>query len=176
MRNEQRIEFTLKVVMKFLPAQVSKQFYPFKDFLTERTQRRYRKNVSAHWALSIYPKISGIFGTSNGKGHFGLVRPEYSRPPLKVVHFQSVGNVPFHLTKLLSPVPLFCIMFTRTITKRAVACVGFAQPECTVPLDTWHFRNFKPEFLLAHGFIVRIIDSLKLSWGYAWPGLIVKWF
>ena len=35
-----------------------------------------------------------------------------------------------------------------TITKRAVAWVGSVQPECTVPLSTWSFRNFKPEFLL----------------------------
>ena len=51
-------------------------------------------------------------------------------------------NGPFHLTKLSSPVPLFCILLTRTITKRAVARVGCMQPECTVPLGTWHFRNF----------------------------------
>ena len=35
-----------------------------------------------------------------------------------------------------------------TITKRAVAWVGSVQPECTVPLSTWNFRDFKPEFLL----------------------------
>ena len=47
-------------------------------------------------------------------------------PPLKVVHFDLSAhfgwldrNVPFHLTKLLSPVPLFCILLTRTITKNA---------------------------------------------------------
>ena len=34
---------------------------------------------------------------------------------------RSDRNVPFHLTKLLSPVPLFCIPLTRTITK-PVAC------------------------------------------------------
>ena len=37
---------------------------------------------------------------------------------------RSDRNVPFHLTKLLSPVPLFWILLTRTITKRAVAWVG----------------------------------------------------
>ena len=83
-------------------------------------------------ALSIQPKIHVTsVGTSNGTDHFGLVRPEYSGPALKVVHFdrsrrlrRSDPNVPFHLTKLLSPVPLFCILFTRTITKRAVTWVG----------------------------------------------------
>ena len=35
-----------------------------------------------------------------------------------------------------------------TITKRVVAWVGSVQPECTVPLSAWSFRNFKPEFLL----------------------------
>ena len=99
------------------------------------------------------PKIS--VGISNGTDHFGLVRPEYSGPALKVVHCDRSGhfgrsdrNVPFHLTKLLSPVPLFCILLTRTITKRAVDWVGSVQPECTVPLGTWNFRNFKPQYLL----------------------------
>ena len=45
------------------------------------------------WALSIQPKIPVIsVGTSNGTDHFSLVRPEYSGPPLKVVHLsRSVG-------------------------------------------------------------------------------------
>ena len=76
------------------------------------------------WALSIRPKIPGIsVGTSNGTDHFGLIRPEYSGP----AYFNRSGylgrsdrNVPFHLTKLLSPVPLFRILLTKTITKRAV--------------------------------------------------------
>ena len=77
--------------------------------------------VGTVWALSIQPKLLEIsVGTSNGTDHFGLVRPEYSGPALKVVHFDRSGffgrsdwNVPFHLTKLLSPVPLFCILLTR---------------------------------------------------------------
>ena len=63
------------------------------------------------------------------------------RPALKVVHFDRSGhfsrsdrNVPFHLTKLLSPVPLFSILLPRTITKSAVAWVRSVQPECAVPL------------------------------------------
>ena len=107
-------------------------------------------------ALSIQPKIPEIsVGTSHGTDHFGLVWPEYSGPAWKVVHFDLSGhfgrsdlNVPFHLTQLLSPGPLFCILPTRTITKRAVSWVGYVQPECTVPLGTWNFRNFKSEFLL----------------------------
>ena len=110
----------------------------------------------SHWALSIQPKIQDILvGTSNGTDHFGLVRPEYSGPALKVVHFDRYGylgrsdrNVLFYLTKFLSPVPLFCILLTRTITKRAVDWVGSVQPECTVPLGTWNFRNFRWEFFL----------------------------
>ena len=98
-------------------------------------------------ALSIQPKIPEIsVGTSNGTDKFGLVRPEYSGPALKAVHFDRSGhfgrldrNIPFHLTKLLSPVPL---------SKRAVAWVGYVKSEYTVPWGTWNFRNFKPEFLL----------------------------
>ena len=88
------------------------------------------------WALSIQPKIPLIsVGTSNGTEHFGLVRPEYSGLALKVVHFDRSGylgrsdrNGPLHSTNLLSPVPLFRILLTKsltkTITKRAVAWVG----------------------------------------------------
>ena len=112
--------------------------------------------ASSGAALSTQPKIPVIsVATSNGTDHFGLVRPEYSGSALKVVlfdwsgHFgQSDRNVPFHLTKLLSPVPLFCFLLARTITKHAVAWVRSVQPECTVPLGTWNFRNFKPKFLL----------------------------
>ena len=87
------------------------------------------------------PEIS--VSTSNGTNHFGLVRLEYSGPALKVVHSDRPGhfswsdrNVPFHLTKLSPPVPFFCILLTRTIPKRAVAWVGYVQPECTIPLGT----------------------------------------
>ena len=47
--------------------------------------------------------------------------------------------------------PQYCsfILFTRTITKRAVAWVGSVQPEYTVLLrGMWNFRNFKPDFFL----------------------------
>ena len=86
--------------------------------------------------------LTGIFGTCFEGGPLWSVRLS-----------RSVGrNVPFHLTKLSSPVLLFCILLTATITKRAVAWVGSVQPECpaegTVPLSTWNFQNFKPEFLL----------------------------
>ena len=44
-------------------------------------------------ALSIQPKIPVIsVGTSNGTDHFGLVRPEYSGPALKVVHCDRSGH------------------------------------------------------------------------------------
>ena len=90
--------------------------------------------------LCIQPKIPEIsVGTSKETDHFGLVQPEYSRPDLKEIHFDRSGhfgrsdwNVPFHLTKLLSPVPPFCVLLTRTITKQAVAWVRSVQPECTL--------------------------------------------
>ena len=44
-------------------------------------------------ALSIQPKIPVIsVGTSNGTDHFGLFRPEYSGPALKVVHRDRSGH------------------------------------------------------------------------------------
>ena len=75
---------------------------------------------------------------------FGLVLPEYWGPALKVVHFDRSGylvrsdqNVPFHLTKLLSPVQLFCILLTRTITKCVGVWVGSVQLECTGIFVEW---------------------------------------
>ena len=48
--------------------------------------------VGTLWALSIQPKLLEIsVGTSNGTDHFGLVRPEYSGPALKVVNFDPSG-------------------------------------------------------------------------------------
>ena len=100
--------------------------------VARRKVKNGEKSPWGQWALSIQPKIPVIsVGTSNGTDHFGLVPPEYSGPALKVVLFDRSGhfgrldrNVPFHLTKLLSPVPLFCILLARTITKRAVARGG----------------------------------------------------
>ena len=83
---------------------------------------------------------TGIVGTSF---EGGLVWPVWS--------FRSVGPkclFPFNLTKLSSTAPLCCILLTRTITKRAVVWVRPVQPECTAPLGTWNFWNFKPEFSL----------------------------
>ena len=79
-----------------------------------------------------------VQGTSNGMDHFCLIRLEYSRPALRwstlTGHFgQLERNIPFHLSKLLSPVHLVCILLTRTITKRAEAWFRSAQPEYTFP-------------------------------------------
>ena len=86
-------------------------------------------------------KSMGSFHSTQNSGNFGWFRPEYSGPALKVVHFDRSGhfgrtdrNVPFHLTKLLFPLPLFCVLLKRTIPKRAVAWVGSVQPEYRVPL------------------------------------------
>ena len=52
-----------------------------------------RDHITNQGALSIQPKIPVIsVGTSNGTDHFGLVRPEYSGPALKVVHFDRSGH------------------------------------------------------------------------------------
>ena len=79
-----------------------------------------------------------------GTDHFGLVLLEYWGPALKVVHFDrssylvwSDRNVPFHLTELLSPVRLFCILLTRIITKCAVVWVGSVQLECSGIFVEW---------------------------------------
>ena len=76
----------------------------------------------------------------NGPFRFGpteIFGTSFEGDPLwPVWSFRSVGrsdrNVPFHLTKLLFPLPLSCILLTRTRTKRAVTWVGSVQLECTI--------------------------------------------
>ena len=68
---------------------------------------------------------------------------------LKVVHFDWSGhfgrsdwNVPLHLTKLLSPVLLYCNLHTRTITRCGLDWV------CAAGMYRSNSQNFKLEFLL----------------------------
>ena len=104
----------------------------------------YLKELYLHnWVLSIQPKFrkfqletrwnrpfrvgpTGIFAATFEGHYFDLS-----------AHFGAAGgDGPFHLTKLLSPVLLFCTLLSRKITKCAVAWVGSVQPECNVPLGT----------------------------------------
>ena len=68
--------------------------------------------IKWNWPFRLGP--TGIFGTSFQGSPF---------LPCLVISGRSDRNLPFHLIKLLTPAPLFCILFTRTITKRAVAWV-----------------------------------------------------
>ena len=78
--------------------------------------------------------ISVIFGTSFEVG------PHW---PARL--FRSVGpKCPVPFDKIV--VPSTALLYSAT--KRGVAWVGYLQPGGTVPLGTWNFRNFKPEFLL----------------------------
>ena len=82
---------------------------------------------------------TGIFGTSFEGG-----------PLWPVWVFRSVGlKSPFSFDKIVVPsTALLYPAYKRTITTGAVAWVGSMQPECTITLGTWNFRNFKPKFLL----------------------------
>ena len=81
------------------------------------------------WALSIKPKISEIsIGTSNGMDHFGLVRPEFKGAwstltglVILVGRNEMALSIWPNCFPQISSVPHFCILLTRTITKRAVA-------------------------------------------------------
>ena len=106
-------------------------------------------NTCWHWMLSIEPKIPDILV----RNQIELTTSVWSDRNIwnqlwrwSTLTVRSDRNVFFQLTKLLSPVPLFCILLTWTITKRAVAWVGSVQPQCTVPLvrgvSEISYRNF----------------------------------
>ena len=108
--------------------------------------------------LPIQPQIPEIsVGTSNRMDHLGLIRPEYLGAALKVVHFDRSGylgrsdrNVSFHLTKLLSPVPLFRILLTRTITKyRSIEHVEFPKFQNRIFVE-WKAPHVYP-YLICRG-------------------------
>ena len=103
------------------------------------TTGRRNKRDDKLGALSIRPKIPvisvGTSKTSNGTDDLSLFPPEYSEPALKVLVI-SVGRTEMSLAQL------FCILLTKTITKRAVAWVESVQPEWTVSLGTWKFPHF----------------------------------
>ena len=82
------------------------------------------------WNFGWYKEV----GTSNGTVHFGL---------------HGLTEMSLSIWQNCCPQYRSFILFTRTITKRAVAWVGSVQPEYTVLLrGMWNFRNFKPDFLL----------------------------
>ena len=104
-----------------------------KATVKENSLKKYQETIME---LYVNHEMEIWVCTSNGTDHFSLVRPEYLGPALKVVHIDQSGHFSQldHLTKLLSPVLLFCILLTRTMTKCVMAYVGAVQPECTVLL------------------------------------------
>ena len=78
----------------FIAADVLSYTLPCPDtFLTTGLVSNFRGSITKDRALSIQPKIPEIsVGSSNGTDHFGLVRPEYSGPALKVVHCDRSGH------------------------------------------------------------------------------------
>ena len=96
-------------------------------------------------AVSIQPKIPEI-SIRNQMEQTISVRPERNIWDHLWRSVEPKCPFKYHLTKLLSPVPLFSILLTRKITKRAMAWVVCVQPKCTVPSGMWNFRNFKLKF------------------------------
>ena len=119
----------------------------------------YWLHLSSHRngrALSIQPKMPEIF-VRNGTDQFGSVRLEYLGTPLKVVHFDRSGHfgrsdriVSFHFDKIGFPSTaiLYLPYKDNNQTRGGLARVSVAGMYRTVPLGTWNFLNFKPEFLL----------------------------
>ena len=80
------------------------------------------------WNAPFWLGPTGVFGTP------------FERGPQR----WSIGSkCPYPFDKIVAPRAALL-----QITKRAVAWVGSVQPDCTVPLGTWNFRNFKPDFFL----------------------------
>ena len=94
--------------------------------------------------LSVQPKISEFFLRNQKMERTISVRSDrniWEHHVDRSGHFcRSDQHVPLHLAKLLSPVPLFCILPTKTMTKRVVAWVGSVQPECAIPFTAGHVQ------------------------------------
>ena len=104
-------------------------------------------------ALSIQPQIPEISVGSQMERTISVCSDRNIRNQL--VHFDRSGhfrrsdrNVPFHLTKLLSSVPLFCNLLTRTYNQTRGGLGQVFASGMYLPLGAWNFRNFKPDFLL----------------------------
>ena len=70
-------------------------------------------------------------------------------PLWPVRSFLSVGpKCPFPLDKIVFPSTALLYPAYKNNNQTRAGLIGSLQPECTVPLGTWNFRNFKPEFLL----------------------------
>jgi len=111
--------------------------------------RGYNSSICTLWPLSIQPKIPEI-SIRNQMEQTISVRSNQNI--WHHLHRWSTLTGFVHLTKVLSPVLLFSILRTRTMTKLAMAWVSLVwsvQLEFTVPMGTWNFWNFKPEFLLS---------------------------
>ena len=108
-------------------AQVVLEPLSMKNLVSSYTKQGLKQGQSKHWVpyLTTHSGVDsmGAFHSTQNSGNFGWYDKwngpflEYSGPGLKVVLFDRPGylgrsdrNVPFHLTKLLSPVPLFCIL------------------------------------------------------------------
>ena len=103
------------------------------------------------WLLSVQPNILEISVRNQIERTiiFGSVQLELPLWPNPLILIsQTKFPFPFDNFLWLSPVPLFGILLTRTITKCVAAWVWSVQPECTVPFGTWNLWNFKLEFLL----------------------------
>ena len=119
-------------------AKVDKQERGLESAKTDVNSQGWRLGFSWPRALSIQPKIPEIsVGTSKGTDHFGLVRPKYSGPALKVVHFDRSGylgrsdrNVPFHLKNCCPQYRSFVSSLQEQWTNEQVAWVGSVQTEC----------------------------------------------
>ena len=132
--------------------------------------------------------------TSNGTDQLSLVRPEYSGPALKVVHIDQSGHFSRldHLTKLLSPVLLFCILLTRTMTNAWWLRSGLCNRNvlfhwaCEISkTSNWNFcwmestLSFFIETIPLHpgGHRFRTLGSLQIFWQYSFtcslPALII---
>ena len=127
-------------------------------------------------ALFIQPKIPDIsVKASNGTDHFGLVRPEYLGPALKVAHFDRSGylgrsdrNDPFYVTKLLSPVPTFFYPACKNNNQTRgglgrVCATGTYRSTGHVELpkfQTWIFVEWKARLL----YRVSCFSLLSCSW------------
>ena len=116
-------------------------------------EKRIDSILKKAWYLFVRNYVGSCYWWSLNPDYstHGMVAWDTCGPATHPLRILSVmGFVPFKLyeNRAVTVSSFIPAAHAWTITKHAVAWNGSVKPEWTVPLGTWNFRHFKPNFLL----------------------------